>query len=95
MTNDIMRLKAHEKALEEFIGGPAHAGYVEARTRELEMVREAILDLDPVERADEIEGYKLRGEMRLLEHLVNNFPTALEDLKDRISDLEDEANTRK
>jgi hypothetical protein len=95
MTNDVMRLKAHEKALEEFIEGPAHAGYVEARTRELEMVREAILDLDPVERADEIELYKLRGEMRLLEQLVNNFPIALEDLRDRISDLEDEANTRK
>jgi hypothetical protein len=60
----------------------------------LELIREAILDLDPIERAEEIEGYKLRGEMRLLEQLVNNFPTALEDLRDRISDLEDEEALR-
>lgn len=94
-TGDIMRLKAHEKALVEFIEGPAHAGYVEARKRELFDVREAILGLDPIDRKDEIEQYKLRGEMRVLENLVDNFPNALEDLRERISDLEDEANTRK
>jgi hypothetical protein len=95
MSGDILKLKAHEKALVEFIEGPAHAGYVEARKRELLDVREAILGMDPVRREDEIEQYKLRGEMRVLENLIENFPNALEDLRERISDLEDEANTRK
>ena len=90
MNPELVRMKAHEKALEEFLKGPVHVGYVTARKHELDLVKEAILDLDPADRAGEIEMYKLRGEMRLLENLIDNFPNALDDLKDQISDLEDE-----
>ena len=57
-----------------------------------------ILDIDPVRREDEIEQFKLRGEKRCLEGMLNLFPDALEELKDRIDDLEsenlNEANAR-
>jgi hypothetical protein len=95
MSPELMRLRAHEKALVAFVNGPAHAGFVEARKLELGMVKQAILDLDPTERKDEIEQYKLRGEMRVLENLVDSFPWALEELRNRISDLEDEEASRR
>ena len=90
MNPELVKMKTHEKALEEFIGGPVHARYVEARKKELYNVCQAILDIDPVDRNGEIEEYKLRGEKRVLEELVHSFTTILEDLKDQISDLEDE-----
>jgi hypothetical protein len=90
MNPELIKMKAHEKALEEFIEGPIHARYVEARRKELFNVCQAILDIDPVGRSEEVEEYKLRGEKRVLEELVNSFPAILEDLKDQISDLEDE-----
>ena len=90
MNPELVKMKMHEKALEEFIGGPVHARYMEARKKELFNVCQAILDIDPVGRSDEVEEYKLRGEKRVLEELVNSFYTILEDLKDQISELEDE-----
>lgn len=95
MTEELLRLKAHEKALVAFLDGPAHAGFVAARNEELRLVKETILALDPVKREEEIEHYKLRGEMRVLEGLLECFPDALEELRDRISDLEDESLTGK
>jgi hypothetical protein len=95
VTEELIKLKAHEKALETFLDSPAHTGFVAARQEELRLVKDTILELDPVRREDEIEQYKLRGEMRVLEGLVGCFPDALEELRDRISDLEDEENTRK
>ena len=41
-------------------------------------------------REDEIEQFKLRGEKRCLEGMLSLFPDALEELKDRIDDLESE-----
>lgn len=90
MSPDLVKMRAHEKALEEFIEGPIHVRYVEARKKELNNVCQAILDIDPVGRNEEVEEYKLRGEKRVLEELVNSFYTILEDLKDQISELEDE-----
>ena len=74
--------------------GPAHAGYVEARKEELRLVKETILDIDPMRREDEIEQYKLRGEMRVLQGLVGVFEDALEEVNDRIEDLELEGNVQ-
>ena len=90
MTEELMRLRKHRDALEAFLKGPAHAGYVAAREEELRLVERTILDIDPVRREDEIEQFKLRGEKRCLEGMLNLFPDALEELKDRIDDLESE-----
>ena len=46
------------------------------------------LELDPLRREDEIEQHKLRGEMRVLQGLVNVFEDALEEVKDRMDELE-------
>jgi len=94
MTEELMKLRKHRDALEAFIKGPAHAGFVAARQEELRLVERTILDIDPLRHEDEVEQYKLRGEKRLLEGLLDVFPDALEELRDRISDLEDEENVR-
>ena len=94
MTEELMKLRKHRDALEAFIKGPAHAGFVAARQEELRLVERTILDIDPLRHEDEVEQYKLRGEKRLLEQLIDVFPEALEELRDRISDLEDEDNDR-
>ena len=90
LTEELMKLRKHRDALEAFIAGPAHAGYVSARQEELRLVERTILDIDPVRREDEIEQCKLRGEKRCLEGLIEVFLDALEELKDRIDDLESE-----
>lgn len=88
MTEEMMKLRKHRDALEAFMKGPAHAGYIAAREMELRLVKETILELDPLRREDEIEQYKLRGEMRVLQGLVNVFEDALEEVKDRMDELE-------
>jgi hypothetical protein len=88
LTEELMRLRKHRDALEAFIAGPAHAGYVAARREELRLVERTILDIDPMRREDEIEHYKLRGEKRCLEGLIEVFPDALMELKDQIDELE-------
>jgi hypothetical protein len=98
LTEQLMKLRKHRDALEAFIKGPAHAGYVSARQEELRVVERTILDIDPMRREDEIEQYKLRGEKRCLESLIEVFPNALLELKEMIDDLEgedlSEANAR-
>ena len=49
------------KALEAFLDGPAHTGFMAARKEELRWLGRSILALDPVRREDEIEQYKLQG----------------------------------
>jgi hypothetical protein len=88
LTEELMKLRKHRDALEAFIAGPAHAGYVSARQEELRVVERTILDVDPMRREDEIEHFKLRGEKRCLEGLIEVFPNALSELKDMIDDLE-------
>jgi hypothetical protein len=94
LTEEMMRLKKHKDALEAFMKGPAHAGYVEARKEELRLVKETIIDIDPMRREDEIEQYKLRGEMRVLQGLIGVFEDALEEVNDRIEDLEVEGSVQ-
>jgi hypothetical protein len=87
---ELINAKAHLQALEAFLESRAHTGYVEARKEELKQVQDSILSVDPVDRTDEIEHFKLRGEMRVLEELITTFEVAAEGLRDRIADLEEE-----
>ena len=68
--------------------GPAHAGYLAARRAELGAIERQILEFDPVTREQEIEHFKLRGEKRCLEGMLEVFTGALEQLKDEIDELE-------
>ena len=54
----------------------------------MRLIKETILELDPVSREDEVEQYKLRGEKRCLEGMLTVFADALDDLKDRIDEIE-------
>ena len=89
-SEELINAKANLAALEAFLGSRAYVGFVEARKEELRQVRETILSVDPVDRTDEIEHFKLRGEMRVLEDMLTVFESAAEELKDRIEDLEQE-----
>jgi hypothetical protein len=88
LTEELIRKRKHRDALEAFLAGPAHAGYVVARRTELQAIEKQILEFDPVTREQEIEQFKLRGEKRCLEGMVEVFVGALEQLKDEIDELE-------
>jgi chromosome segregation ATPase len=90
MTEELIRLKKHLESLEAFLSRPAHKGFVAAREAEIAQIEEALLDNDPVNHVDEIEHYKFRGERRCLKSMLTVFSDAMEELKDRISELEDE-----
>jgi hypothetical protein len=89
-SEELLNAKEHLKSLEAFIDSRAHVGILSARNEQLRQVNEMILFLDPITREHEIEQFKLRGEKRRLEMLLTEFIDAVEELRDRISDLEDE-----
>ena len=89
-SEELNNAKEHLASLEAFVRSRAHVGFIAARNEELRQLEEAMLEVDPVTREDEIEQCKLRGERRCLKSMLGIFTTAVEDLKDRIADLEDE-----
>jgi chromosome segregation ATPase len=89
-SEELIRLKAHLGSLEAFLHSPAHTGFVAARQEEIRVIEETLLDIDPVNHETEIEHFKFRGERRCLKSMITVFADAMEELKDRIADLEDE-----
>jgi predicted nuclease with TOPRIM domain len=89
-SEELVNAKAHLQALDAFLGSRAYVGFTEARREELKQVQDSILNVDPIDRQDEIEHFKLRGEMRVLEEMLTTFEGAAEELRDRIADLEEE-----
>ena len=87
MSQSVEEKKKHLEALEKFIESPAHAGFVTARNRDIEMLKEAILTVEPIDRESEIEGFKLRGELRYAEQMVETFEDARVSLKERIDEM--------
>jgi hypothetical protein len=89
----------HLEALEAFLDSPAHNGFVVARAHDIQLLKESILMVEPEDRASEIEGFKLRGELRYAEQMVKTFEDARVSLKDRIDEmvereLEERVNTK-
>ena len=70
-----------------FLSSSAYAFYVEARLREIEILRDNIISLDPKSREDEIESFKMRGELRLQQEFVSLFEDVAVSLADRIEQL--------
>jgi len=87
MSQDIEDKKKHLVALEAFIASPAHAGFVTAREYDVKTLHDAILMVEPEDRKTEIEGFKLRGELRYAETMVKTFEDARVSLKARIDEL--------
>jgi hypothetical protein len=89
-SEELLRLKTHLGSLEAFLDSPAHTGFVSAREEEIRQIDEVLLEQDPMSRSDEIEHFKFRGERRCLKSMLTVFADAVDELRDRIADLEDE-----
>lgn len=93
MSEDLLaerqRLTKHLIELELFLTTSVYAGWQTARKAQLTEIETAIVDIDPVDRAAEIESYKLRGERRLLQDLENQFEDVRETLKSRLDEIEE------
>lgn len=85
--SDVTEKKKHLEALEAFLASPAHIGFVAAREHDIRILKDAILAVEPVDRESEIEGFKLRGELRYAEQMVKTFEDARVSLKDRIDEM--------
>jgi hypothetical protein len=90
MNEELIRYKEELAALEAFRQSKAYPSYLASRRQELKDIEEEILMSDPVDRSDEIEQFKLRGERRLIEQMMNYFDRAIADVKDSIAELEDQ-----
>lgn len=87
MSEELDAKKRHLESLEMFLKSPAHKGFVAAMNYDIAATRDAIIAVDPRNREDEIECFKLRGELRALEARVTMFEDARVTLKDRIDEL--------
>ena len=87
MSQEIKEKQAHLEALETFLASPAHIGFVLAREHDIRELKDAILMVEPDDRRSEIEGFKLRGELRFAEQMVKTFEDARVSLKDRIDEM--------
>ena len=72
------------------MGGPAYVGFIAAREMEIEELKGSILIFDIVDLKSVFQQCQERGEMECLCTMLDVFPRALEELRDRISELEDE-----
>jgi len=90
LTEELIRKRKLRDAFEAFIAGPVHGNYQAGCRAELQELEVQILDLDPVTREQEIEMFKLRGELRRVQTMIEVFANSLEDLKREIDVLESE-----
>lgn len=87
MSVELDKLREHLESLETFFKSSAHVGYVAAREEEVKNLEAAIVAMDPIDRATEIEGFKLRGELRSQQGMISIFEDARVTLKDRIDQM--------
>lgn len=85
--SDLSEKQKHLEALETFLSSPAHIGFVAAREHDIRLLKDTILMVEPIDRETEIEGFKLRGELRYAEQMVKTFEDARVSLKDRIDEI--------
>jgi hypothetical protein len=90
LTEELIKKRQLQKLYELFVAGPLHVNYQAGCREALQEVEGQILTLDPVTREQEIEMFKLRGEVRRLQWMIDLFPNSLEDLKREIDELESE-----
>lgn len=72
-----------------FLSTEAHDHFVRSRKAEVIEIANAIVALDPMDRRDEIESFKMRGDMRTTEEFVTLFEDTLRSLDERIQQLLD------
>ena len=89
-SEELLKKKKHLKSLEDFLGGPAYAGFLAGIEEEIRQLECIILDTFPVDMEQILKECGLRGQIECLSTMLDRFPSAAEELRDRISDLEDE-----
>jgi hypothetical protein len=89
-SEELIRKRKHLKALEDFLNSPAYVGFIVAREAEIEDLKGSILLFDIVDFKSIFAQCNARGELECLYTMLEVFPKAMEELKDRISELEDE-----
>ena len=87
MSKELDDKKQHLESLETFLRSPAHKGFVASVKFDIGQTENAIVMNDPLTRADEIENFKLRGELRCLQQMLTTFEDARVTLKDRINEI--------
>lgn len=92
MSFELDAARTHLESLETFLASRAHEGYVAARRAEIKILEDAIIAHEPVDRVSEIEGFKLRGELRSQTEMLSCFEDARDTLKDRINEMVEQEN---
>lgn len=85
-------IKGYLEELVPFLQGRVHFGWQKARASRQTELEQTILQFDPIDRKDEIEVLKLRGELRLLQDLENQFEDTRKSLEERLEEIENLLN---
>lgn len=89
-SEELIRKRKHLKALEDFVDGPGYVGFKAYIEEEIRQLDERILEECPTDVETVFAQLGDRGERRCYEAMLTVFQNGIEELKDRISELEDE-----
>lgn len=81
-------IQKHLAELVPFLASTVFQNWQVARAERQRQTEETILNFDPVDRKDEIEILKLRGELRLLQDLETQFEDTRKSLEERLEEIE-------
>lgn len=84
--------QVHLAELEKFLSSVVHINYKKAIEVDISNTEQAIILNEPLTRSDEIENFKLRGELRCLHEMQEVFEDARISLKQRIEELLEREN---
>lgn len=88
-SEELIKKRNHLKALEDFVGGPGYVGFLAYIREEIRQLDERILEECPTDVETVFAQLGDRGERRCYEAMLTVFESGIEELKDRVSELED------
>jgi hypothetical protein len=88
-TEDLLKKKRHLKALEDFIASPAHEGFIIGIEEEIRQLEGLLLDMPLTDLETVFRQCGIKGQRECLYTMLDRFTGALEELKDRIAEMED------
>jgi hypothetical protein len=84
----------HLESLKTFMESIAYQGYLSARRMEIEQVKSNILLNEPSNPQSIAEDFKMRGELKTLEEMLNVFKDARLTLERRIEEMLERENQK-
>lgn len=88
-SEELLKKKTHLKSLEDFLASSAYTGFTVAIEEEIRQLEYVILDTFPTDLEGLFKQCGFRGQVECLATMLERFPLAAEELRDRISELED------